>query len=110
MKPFLFIISALIIATGITACGYDGHYRYPCQDPANFGSKECIPPLCKVNGQCTEDLLGFDPTAENNSVEDSTEETTSDIIEESNDASAPEPKPENVDDINDMVDNISRGN
>lgn len=110
MKPLLSVIFAFIIAIGITACGYDGHYRYPCQDPANFGSKECIPPLCKVNGQCTEDLLGFDPTAENVLPEESTDETTSDIIEESSDASASEPEPENVDDINNMVDNISRGN
>lgn len=108
MKAIIAIISAIFISLGITACGYDGHYRYPCQDPANFGSKECIPPLCEVNGQCTEDLLGFDPTAEEGAVEENLNETTSDIIEESNDV--PTPKPENVDSINSMVDDISEGN
>lgn len=107
MKPLISIIFSLAIALGVTACGYDGHYRYPCQDPANFGSKECIPPLCEVSGQCTTDLLGFDPTAEDGKLEENTEETTSDIIEESNDAPAPEA--ENVDIINNMVDEISEG-
>lgn len=45
----------------LSGCGYDGHYRYPCQDPANFENEECKPPLCKVSGTCTIDLLGFDP-------------------------------------------------
>ena len=46
----------------LSGCGYDGHYRYPCQDPANFKNEECQVPLCKVTGTCTIDLLGFDPT------------------------------------------------
>lgn len=45
----------------LSGCGYDGHFRYPCQDPANFDNPECNPPLCKVEGQCTIDILGFDP-------------------------------------------------
>ena len=36
--------------------------RYPCQDPDNWGKKECTPPLCSADGNCTETLLGFDPT------------------------------------------------
>lgn len=110
MKILIAIISSIFIALGVTACGYDGHYRYPCQDPANFGSEECIPPLCEVSGQCTADLLGFDPTTENAKAEENIEETTSDIIEEDNDAPAPEPEPENVDNINSMVNEISEGN
>jgi len=106
MKIVISVISAIFIALGLTACGYDGHYRYPCQDPANFGTKECVPPLCEVTGQCTTDLLGFDPTSEEKISQDTTEEITSDIIEETNDA----PAPENVDDINDMVDEVSEGN
>lgn len=53
-----------IIAAGIflSSCGYDGGYRYPCQEPDNWESEECNPPICKVSGACTEDLLGFDPT------------------------------------------------
>lgn len=53
----LVIIGALLLA----GCGYDGGYRYPCQDPANWESEECNPPICKVDGACTKDLVGFDP-------------------------------------------------
>ncbi len=52
----------LVIAFLLTGCGYDGSYRYSCQDPTNWGKKECEPPLCEVDGNCTEVLLGWDPT------------------------------------------------
>ena len=59
MKRFsLVLISILALAS----CGYDGSYRYSCQDPDNWGTKECAPPLCSADGNCTETLLGFDPT------------------------------------------------
>ena len=59
MKRFsLVLISILALAS----CGYDGSYRYSCQDPDNWGKKECTPPLCSADGNCTETLLGFDPT------------------------------------------------
>lgn len=45
----------------ISSCGYDGSYRYECQDPENWEAEECNPPLCLVDGMCTETLLGFDP-------------------------------------------------
>lgn len=54
--PILFLI--------ITGCGYDGSYRYKCQDPANWESEECNPPLCLAAGECTKDILGFDPSEE----------------------------------------------
>lgn len=56
------LIGLALLSLALTGCGYDGHYRYPCQNPANFEKKECQPPLCKVTGTCTIDLLGFDPT------------------------------------------------
>ena len=60
MKRFsLVLISILALAS----CGYDGKYRYPCQDPENWKSTECQPPICKVDGACTETLLGWDPNA-----------------------------------------------
>ena len=46
----------------LSSCGYDGNYRYPCQDPDNWGKSECEPPICKVDGACTDVLLGWDPT------------------------------------------------
>jgi len=56
----LFLV--MFFALGVTSCGYDGSYRYSCQDPDNWGKKECEPPLCLVDGNCTETLLGWDPT------------------------------------------------
>ena len=91
----------------LSACGYDGHYRYPCQDPANWEKAECNPPLCEATGTCTVDLIGYDPNEiKNENVEENTEDITSDIIEETADA----PAPENVDKINEMVDQVSEGN
>ena len=59
MKKLGFILLLLIFSS----CGYNGSYRYSCQDPDNWGTKECAPPLCSADGNCTETLLGFDPTA-----------------------------------------------
>ena len=56
----LFFVGAFL---ALTSCGYDGGYRYECQDPANWDAEECNPPLCNVSGDCTETLLGFDPTS-----------------------------------------------
>lgn len=53
----IFFVSALVLAS----CGYDGHYRYECQDPENWEAEECNPPICLVDGMCTENLLGFNP-------------------------------------------------
>jgi hypothetical protein len=50
----------LILAVALTAllsgCTYDGSYRYPCQDPANWETAECKPPICDVNNTCPKDL------------------------------------------------------
>jgi len=60
-------LRALIIATTLVlaGCGYDGHYRYGCQDPENWESEECNPPMCRVDGACSKDLIGFDWEEEN---------------------------------------------
>jgi len=73
MKRLIFV--GLLVLAG---CGYDGHYRYECQDPANWEAEECNPPMCKVDGMCTETLLGFDPFAEEPAVptNDTVPETT----------------------------------
>lgn len=59
MKRISFFV---LLAVALASCGYDGKYRYPCQDPENWGTKECEPPICKVDGACTQTLLGWDPT------------------------------------------------
>jgi hypothetical protein len=56
MKKTLTFLLCGILVLGLTSCGYDGHYRYPCQDPANWESAECKPPICTANGACPEDL------------------------------------------------------
>lgn len=55
MKRLIFISSLLI-----AGCGYDGSYRYECQDPENWEAEECNQPMCKVDGACSKDLIGFD--------------------------------------------------
>ena len=56
MKKILFISAILLVSS----CGYQGHYRYECQDSVNWEKEECNPPLCKVDGACSKDLIGFD--------------------------------------------------
>lgn len=43
--------------------GCEGHYRYPCQDPANWDKKECNNEICNAEGSCTDDVLGKNYTA-----------------------------------------------
>jgi hypothetical protein len=54
------IIAILMLVTA--GCGYQGKYRYECQDPENWETPECNPPICLVDNMCTETILGFDPT------------------------------------------------
>ena len=54
------ILSILIAALMLTACGWDGRYRYLCQDPQQWNAPECKPPLCIPSGTCTRDLLHTD--------------------------------------------------
>ena len=59
-KVHKFIIGAIFISS-LASCGYQGSYRYSCQDPDNWSKQECKLPRCKVDGNCTEYLLGFNP-------------------------------------------------
>jgi hypothetical protein len=61
MRNFSKLICAFALVALVSACGYDGHYRYSCQDPENWELEECNPPICEVDGNCTEVLLGFNP-------------------------------------------------
>ena len=53
MKRIIFI-STLLLAS----CGYDGSFRYECQDPQNWEKTDCNPPVCTPSGTCTKDLIG----------------------------------------------------
>ena len=88
----LFFVSLLAIA----GCGYDGSYRYECQDPENWEAEECNPPLCLVDGNCTETLLGFDPETgalipaqEPDTTEESTTQEPLETVEPTEETVAP---------------------
>jgi hypothetical protein len=49
------ILAALPV---LVAC--QENYRYPCQDPDNWGKKECTKPYCSANGTCPEDLTHYE--------------------------------------------------
>ena len=49
------LITALFV---LLLAGCSDAYRYPCQDPKNFGTPKCEPPACEADGTCTKDLLG----------------------------------------------------
>jgi len=51
------VFFTMILTALLSSCGYDGHFRYPCQDPANWENAECKPPVCTANGACLEDLV-----------------------------------------------------
>lgn len=49
-------VVALIIGIGFVFLASDT-YRYPCQDPANWSTPDCEPPICDASGVCTTDLI-----------------------------------------------------
>lgn len=57
MSKIRILLLATALTLGLAGCGYDGHYRYKCQDPKNWESAECKPPICTANGACPEDLI-----------------------------------------------------
>ena len=61
MKRITAIALSGLLMLSLTSCGYEGHYRYPCQDPANWEKAECNPPICEATGTCTKDVIGKDP-------------------------------------------------
>ena len=64
MKRITAIALSGLLMLSLTGCGYQGFYRYPCQDPANWEKAECNPPICEATGTCTKDVIGKDPIAE----------------------------------------------
>lgn len=77
MKKFFLFLGLVFMAVFLSSCGYEGHYRYPCQDPANWENEECKPPVCTVNGACPEDLVDLDQL-QNNADETVVDEITQD--------------------------------
>lgn len=55
MKKIIITIPFLILLAGCSE-----RYRYPCQDPENWGEKFCQKPYCSANGTCPSDLTHYD--------------------------------------------------
>jgi hypothetical protein len=57
-RPLIgYALLVVVVAWAVSSCGYDGRYRYACQDPTNWNSDDCKPPLCIPSGTCTKDLI-----------------------------------------------------
>jgi len=52
------LVIASLALLALTGC--QERYRYPCQDPANWGAPECQKPQCSANGTCPEDLSHYE--------------------------------------------------
>jgi hypothetical protein len=48
----------LLLLVGLLGC--NENYRYPCQDPENWETKQCKKPYCSANGTCPEDLTPYE--------------------------------------------------
>lgn len=53
----LAVIAVAALAVLVAGCGYDGGYRYACQDPDNWDLIDCRSPRCDVWGSCPTDLV-----------------------------------------------------
>ena len=73
MKKILSPLAVIVLTLTLSSCSFDGKFRYPCQDPANWEKDECKPPVCTVNGACPDDLVG-DLINQDNATGDTIEE------------------------------------
>lgn len=54
LARWLFLL--LLLPVGLAAISGD-RFRYPCQDPENWDSKECQKPTCEVTRTCPEHIF-----------------------------------------------------
>jgi predicted small lipoprotein YifL len=69
MKKLTSIALAALLMVSLTGCGYQGFYRYPCQNPENWKNAECNPPICEASGTCTKDMIKIDTQSDLNITE-----------------------------------------
>jgi len=50
-------LAAGLLVFVLSSCGFDGNYRYGCQDPDAWGDEDCKPPKCTVWGTCPDMLV-----------------------------------------------------
>ena len=58
-RLFRWLILLIFIPLMLAVFGGD-RFRYPCQDPTNWGSEQCQKPLCEINRQCPEHIFDND--------------------------------------------------
>ena len=58
MQEKLLWAAALAVIVAVFVLSGDGFYRYPCQDPLNWVTASCQPPICTANKTCPHDLMG----------------------------------------------------
>jgi hypothetical protein len=46
----------IFLALSLALVGCEDRFRYPCQDPKNWGTEQCKPPICTATGTCPEDV------------------------------------------------------
>ena len=51
------VLLTLSLCLALSSCSYDGSYRYPCQDPANWETADCKPPICTASDTCTSNII-----------------------------------------------------
>ena len=56
LKLFKWAIILLLLPVLLAFCGKD-NFRYPCQDPTNWGKEFCKPPVCDVTRTCPEHIF-----------------------------------------------------
>jgi endogenous inhibitor of DNA gyrase (YacG/DUF329 family) len=53
-------LACILVPVALTLTGCQERYRYPCQDPENWGEKTCQRPFCSANGTCPDDLTHYE--------------------------------------------------
>ena len=62
MKTVKILLASAVLIFSLTSCGYDGRFRYSCQNPVNWENAECKPPICTASQTCPVDLIKTDGT------------------------------------------------
>ena len=57
----LFRWLALLIFVPVILAFFGGdRFRYPCQNPENWGTEACVRPACEIHRQCPEHIFDND--------------------------------------------------
>lgn len=57
-KLVKWLLIVLILPVALVMCSGEGdHFRYPCQNPANWEKEICKMPLCDVTRTCPEHIF-----------------------------------------------------